>query len=106
METISANRHMSYPMTSILFSNFTFFLNDAVNGDQIQQKESRMVYGYKANYYDQDLYSTNLYELKLGVGFRFDDVDNITLSHTVKRMFLSDFKRGDVDELNAYRIFE
>ncbi|HEY5917381.1 MAG TPA: TonB-dependent receptor, partial [Chryseolinea sp.] len=37
-----------------------------------------------------------------GAGFRFDDVDDIALSHTIKRMFLSDFKRGDVDELNAY----
>ncbi|HNC29053.1 MAG TPA: TonB-dependent receptor, partial [Cyclobacteriaceae bacterium] len=33
-----------------LYSNFTFFLNDPINGDQIQQKESRMIYGYKANY--------------------------------------------------------
>ena len=37
-----------------------------------------------------------------GAGFRFDDVDNIALSHTAKRMFLNDFKRGDVDELNAF----
>ena len=30
-----------------LYSNFTFYLNDPVNGDQINQKESRMIYGYK-----------------------------------------------------------
>ena len=33
-----------------LFSNFTFYLNDPMHGDQIEQKESRMIYGYKANY--------------------------------------------------------
>ncbi len=29
-----------------LFSNFTFYLNDAVNGDAIQQKENRNLFGY------------------------------------------------------------
>lgn len=85
-----------------LFSNFTFFLNDSVNGDQIQQRESRMIYGYKANYSNQGSFLDKSLQTEVGAGFRFDDVDNIALSHTVKRMFLSDFKRGDLDELNAY----
>ena len=85
-----------------LYSNFTFFLNDGVNGDQIQQKESRMVYGYKANYNDQGTLFNKSLRTEAGTGFRFDDVDDIALSHTIKRMFLSGFKRGDVDELNAY----
>ena len=85
-----------------LYSNFTYFLNDIVNGDQIQQRESRMIYGYKANYSDQGSFLDKSLQTEAGAGFRFDDVNNIALSHTVKRMFLSDFKRGDLDELNAY----
>ena len=30
-----------------LYSNFTFFLNDSLNGDMIQQYEKRNIYGYK-----------------------------------------------------------
>jgi hypothetical protein len=33
-----------------LYSNFTFYLNDPVNGDQIRQNESRIIYGYKSSY--------------------------------------------------------
>jgi outer membrane receptor protein involved in Fe transport len=85
-----------------LYSNFTFFLNDSVNGDQIQQKESRMIYGYKANYYFEGSFLDRSLRTEAGAGFRFDDVDNIGLSHTVKRTFLENFKLGDVDELNTY----
>ncbi|MFM9984418.1 MAG: TonB-dependent receptor plug domain-containing protein, partial [Flavobacteriales bacterium] len=31
-----------------LFSNFTFFLDDSLNGDQIKQKESRQLFGFKS----------------------------------------------------------
>jgi hypothetical protein len=31
-----------------LHSNFTFFLNDPVNGDQIRQRESRNIFGYQS----------------------------------------------------------
>jgi outer membrane cobalamin receptor len=84
-----------------LYSNFTFFLNDPVNGDQIQQKESRMIYGYKTNYHT----TGNLFGKELashvGGGLRYDDVNDIRLSNTVKREFLSNVQRGDVDEANA-----
>ncbi len=47
-----------------LYSNFTFFLNDPVNGDQIQQAESRNIFGYatklnhKYFFCNKTLYST------------------------------------------------
>jgi hypothetical protein len=31
-----------------LYSNFTFFLEDPINGDQIRQKENRSIYGMNA----------------------------------------------------------
>lgn len=84
-----------------LYSNFTFFLNDPVKGDQIQQKESRMVYGYKANYRNEGIFIGKKLSSHVGAGFRYDNVDDIRLSNTVKRKFLSSVQRGDVNQANA-----
>ena len=87
-----------------LFSNFTFYLNDPVNGDQIQQNESRMVYGYRGNYNTSGSLFGKPLRTEAGVGLRIDDVNDIRLSHTIKREFLNDFKHGDIFEsnVNAY----
>jgi len=87
-----------------LFSNFTFYLNDPANGDQIQQNESRMVYGYRGNYNTSGSLFGKPLRTEAGVGLRIDDVNDISLSHTIKREFLNDYKRGDVFEsnVNAY----
>ena len=83
-----------------LFSNFTFYLNDPMHGDQIEQKESRMIYGYKANYNACGLVFGKTLKTEIGAGVRLDDVNNIALSHSVKRELLNDIKRGDVNETN------
>ena len=87
-----------------LYSNFTFYLNDPVNGDQINQKESRMIYGYKANYLTESRFLRKDLTTDIGIGFRLDDVSDISLSNTVKREFLNSRQRGDVNEgnLNAF----
>ena len=53
-----------------LFSNFTFFLNDPVNGDQIKQEETRMIYGYKSNYAATGQFLGNELISDIGVGWR------------------------------------
>ena len=83
-----------------LFSNFTFFLNDPVNGDQIQQSESRMIYGYRGNFTTSGLLIGRPLRTETGVGFRIDDISDVRLSRTVKRVFLNDSKRGDIFEAN------
>ncbi len=84
-----------------LYSNFTFYLNDADHGDQIQQQESRMIYGYKAGYTSSGNLFGKTLTTEVGAGFRADDVDNIRLSHTEKRQFISNIKLGDVNEMNV-----
>jgi outer membrane receptor protein involved in Fe transport len=84
-----------------LFSNFTFFLNDSINGDQIQQNESRIVYGYKATYTKASMLFNKSSRTETGVGLRIDDIRDIALSHTNKRSFLYDTKRGDIFESNV-----
>ncbi len=83
-----------------LYSNFTFYLNDPVNGDQIQQKESRLIYGYKANYNASGIVFGKELKSHIGVGVRYDDVRDITLSNTIKRQHLSDVQRGNLTESN------
>jgi hypothetical protein len=83
-----------------LFSNFTFYLNDPENGDQINQKESRLIYGYKSTYNAQgQIFGKNI-TTEAGIGMRLDDVNNIGLSRAVRRSFLNDIMDGDINESN------
>ena len=84
-----------------LYSNFTFYLNDPLNGDQINQKESRMIYGYKTNYLSEGRFLRKDLTTEFGAGLRLDDVNDISLSNTVKKEFLGDIQRGDVNEANV-----
>lgn len=84
-----------------LYSNFTFYLNDPVNGDQIQQQEARTIVGYKANYQTEGLLAGKTLKTELGAGLRYDDVDNISLGNTTKRVFRKYVQQGDVQEMNA-----
>ncbi len=86
-----------------LHSNFTFYLNDPVNGDQIRQRESRNIFGYlsklthNAQLGDWDLTST------YGAGFRMDKTKNSELSHTINRNTVLEYKQlGDIRESNFY----
>ena len=85
-----------------LYSNFTFFLNDAVNGDEINQGESRNLFGYLSKLTQKHLYKNGSLNSIYGVGFRHDATDNSHLTHVVKRQFLDDVKRGDITETNAF----
>ena len=83
-----------------LYSNFTFFLNDSINGDQINQREGRQIYGYKASYNSSRTFIGMPSELEVGVGIRYDNINNISLSRTIKRTFLFHKHLGDLDQVN------
>ena len=85
-----------------LYSNFTFYLNDPVQGDQIRQREQRWIYGYKTSYHQASTLWGKDLKTEAGGGFRYDVVNDIGLSHTVKRVFLNDIKLGDIREGNAH----
>ncbi|MBL7870187.1 MAG: TonB-dependent receptor [Cyclobacteriaceae bacterium] len=87
-----------------LFSNFTFYLNDPLNGDQIDQKEGRWIYGYRSHYFTNSTLWGKVLKTELGGGIRSDYVNNISLARTIKRDFMSYTKLGDLNEqnLNAF----
>lgn len=84
-----------------LYSNFTFYLKDSVNGDQINQKDGRWVYGYKSRYLHTSTFLRKILKTDVGGGFRYDVINNIALNHTVKRQFLNHIEYGDIREANV-----
>jgi len=79
-----------------LYSDFTFFLNDPINGDEINQQDHRYVSGVNSEY------SINAGNSKfsIGGGYRYDDIHN-QLDHVAKRQFLDEAGLGHVAESNT-----
>ncbi|MFV8366425.1 TonB-dependent receptor [Flavobacterium sp. XS1P27] len=86
-----------------LYSNFTFFLDDRINGDQIKQKENRDIYGMNAELNKKTKINEVDVLLQLGGGFRADATTDTELSHTLnRRTVLENIKLGDIDESNLF----
>ena len=84
-----------------LYSNFTFFLNDPVRGDQIRQKEQRQLLGYTGAYNRVDQSGNVQWETEVGLQFRFDGVYDNELSRSQGRQNTTQrLAWGDVNEYN------
>ncbi len=88
-----------------LFSNFTFFKNDPVNGDEIDQTDHRNLYGYTATYDRDDRlgHGGRTLHTVVGLGTRLDDSE-LGLRHAVQRRILDTVSTGRLYEqnINAY----
>ena len=91
-----------------LFSNFTFFLEDPVNGDQIRQAEDRILLGAETAFHTVlKISEEKRTDLRAGIGFRYDDVNEVELSRTKNRTeLLERLAWGNVDEINLYGFAE
>ncbi len=83
-----------------LYSNFTFFLNNPVNGDEINQSEHRNIYGYNGSFSFNKRSGNTNFKTTLGAGARIDDIGEIYLANTEKRNFVSFFGNGKLTEKN------
>ncbi|MBO9618464.1 MAG: TonB-dependent receptor [Niabella sp.] len=82
-----------------LHTNFTFFLTDTVNGDEIRQREQRNLAGYNGSYLHQGFWGSIRLTTDAGVLLRFDQTHHSALLHTVDRYTLLDtVKLGDIGE--------
>jgi len=82
-----------------LYSNFTFFLEDPINGDQIKQKEFRNIYGFNSEL----IKKYNNVNFQFGLGYRADATKDTELSHTLGRFTtLEILKLGDIDQTNIF----
>lgn len=85
-----------------LYSNFTFFLEDSLNGDQIRQKERRNLYGYNGSISKESFIGKTSWVTTLGVQYRHDLTRGTELSHTKNRTeTLEYYKLGNINEMNA-----
>ena len=85
-----------------MYSNFTFFLEDPVNGDQIHQKEDRQIFGLNTKIINETNIGLTPLTLTSGMGFRYDIVNDIELSKTVNRStIIENVQLGDINETNV-----
>lgn len=86
-----------------LFSNFTFFLNDPINGDQINQKEERNSVGFESQIRKKSAYRGLNITTNAALGFRNDVMPNTVLSHTKNRETVLDLiQQGAITETNGF----
>ncbi|AXT50634.1 TonB-dependent receptor [Aquimarina sp. BL5] len=86
-----------------LYSNFTFFLNDLINGDQIRQKEYRNLFGFNSTFSSRKYWDHLELEFNGGIGLRNDAVKDNELSRTANRNETREnVSLGTVNETNAY----
>ncbi|MDO3423949.1 TonB-dependent receptor plug domain-containing protein [Chryseobacterium sp. APV1] len=83
-----------------LYSNFTFFMNDPINGDQIRQKDNRTIVGFQSEYNGK--INDNI-SFKTGGGLRNDNNKDIELSHTKNRQTVLQYlSLGDINQTNLF----
>lgn len=86
-----------------LISNFTFFLNDPVNGDQIRQRDYRNVFGYQGSYHAIKQNGKWQITSDYGAGFRSDYIKDLELSNTKsKTLILNRLAYGNIAETNLF----
>ena len=80
-----------------LFSNFTYLLDDPINGDEFEQLDERTYYGASLTH---DRALNDRLDLRGGVEIRFDDISDIGLFKTAARQRVSTVRRDSVEELS------
>ena len=82
-----------------LWSNFTYFLDDPINGDQFEQAERRWILGGSAT--RTWAAPDSPWSFALGAETRFDSIDPIGLYRTRARQRLSTDRQDEVGEFSS-----
>lgn len=88
-----------------LFSNFTYFAEDPVNGDEFKQRDERVTVGGAARYNRDIAFSDLPVELTAGLDLRYDDIFNIGLFNTAGRTIFNTIRDDEVKEFSAGGFF-
>ena len=83
-----------------LFSNPTYFLNDPVNGDQIEQQDKRQVWGGFIHHNWDLLWGQRSVTPRAGIELRYDDIDSVALFNTRARERIGTVRDDAVEELS------
>jgi len=83
-----------------LFSNFTYFLDDPLNGDQMEQADDRWMYGTSGSY-ARTFAGALTHTVTAGWEARVDALRPVALYHTAARVRLDTVRRDQVTESSA-----
>jgi len=83
-----------------LFNNFTYFLDDPVNGDQFSQTDRRTVYGLNASHAFDVRFAGIETQTRIGLQTRADDIQ-VGLFKTLQHATLSTVREDGVREGNV-----
>ena len=83
-----------------LYSNFTYFLDDPVNGDQFEQFDERSVYGGQLAYRREGQLLGLEASGEIGVQARHDDIGQVGLYKTAQRQRLSTVREDGVQQFS------
>lgn len=89
-----------------LFSNFTYFLDDPVRGDQFEQEDRRRVYGFQARHDFRGNLGAREMTNSLGFQARRDDIGNVALYRTQNRDRFATTRTDSVVETSLAPYFE
>lgn len=88
-----------------LFSNTTYYLDDPIRGDQIEQTDRRTVSGLKSSYKIRSVWDEIKFENLFGFQMRRDFIRN-ALYHTEKRAELDIVRSNQIIETNISIYYE
>jgi outer membrane receptor protein involved in Fe transport len=81
-----------------LWSNFTYFLTDPVNGDQFEQVDKRQIYGGELSHHWHHRLGEFAVEHVVGVQLRYDDIAEVGLYNTKARQRLNTVRSDKVQQ--------
>jgi hypothetical protein len=84
-----------------LFSNFTYYLNDPVRGDQIEQADHRFLAGARVTHRRVTKWADRPVQNSFGFQLRNDDITNVGLYHSEARVRLETTTQAVVMETAA-----
>ena len=84
-----------------LFSNFTYFLDDPVNGDQFNQRDRRSVFGLGLTRTTALSFFNRPTTVTTGLQLRDDLIGELALRHTARRALLDTIRSDDVHQASA-----
>lgn len=85
-----------------LHADYSYFLTDTVNGDEVRQQEKRNLAGYNGTFIHESFLGYAQLTTEAGINIRFDATSGTSLQHTRDNYIVLDsLKYGDITELGT-----
>ena len=88
-----------------LWSNFTYLLDDPLQGDQFEQLDDRTIWGGSGQHHWSDGEQQQFHH-RLGAEVRYDDIETVGLYHTWQRQRIETTREDRVEEASIGLFYE